>query len=254
MEKRAISAVTLILLLFSLAVFFKADLAEAAPPKDETPPTGSILINNNDEYTNSTSVTLTLTAYDPESGIKEVRYSNNGVWGRHWEKFSETKTWRLTSGDGEKTVYYQIKNKDNLISITYSDTIILNTKPTPTPTPEPTPEPTPTPTPEPTPTPTPEPTPTPTPEPTATPEPTISSPSSPTPSGDISGTPEPSQTVLPKPTPLQESPSAPTTSPESDFGPILTETIQNEGGKPITVIIVIICGGILLYWSLQRKK
>jgi hypothetical protein len=153
---------------------------EVKGAKDETPPTGSILINDGDSFTNTTSVTLVLVADDPESGIKEVRYSNSiilgrNVWGR-WEKFSETRSWTLTSGDGEKTVYCQIRNNDNLISTTYSDTIILNTQPTPTPEPSPTPSPTPAPSPSPSPTPSaehaPTPTPTPTPSPSLTPTPT----------------------------------------------------------------------------------
>ena len=139
--------VLIILLLSSLTLFFKPGSFEAKGAKDETPPTGSILINNGDSYTNTTSVTLTLTADDPESNIRDVRYSNSyflGIytWTR-WEKFSETKAWTLTSGDGEKTVYYQIRNSERLTSIVYSDSITLSTKPTPTPppTPEPTPSP-----------------------------------------------------------------------------------------------------------------
>jgi PKD repeat protein len=95
---------------------------------DKTTPTGTITINNGYAYTTSTSVTLTLTAIDTTSGIHQVRYSNDGVWDTEtWEDFSPTKTWTLTSGDGIKTVYYQIKDNAGLIS-TYSDTIILDTK------------------------------------------------------------------------------------------------------------------------------
>jgi hypothetical protein len=115
-----------ILLVLALAVFLEADATEVNAAKDTTPPTGSIVINNGDAYTTSTKVTLTLTAYDPESGVNEVRYSNTGVWNKPWQKFSATKTWTLTSGEGTKTVYYQIKNNDNVISSTYSDSIILS--------------------------------------------------------------------------------------------------------------------------------
>ena len=143
MAKRTVSAsvlsLLLILLLASLAVLLDDDLAEVKAARDKTPPTGSIVINNGDFYTNSTLVNLTLTAYDPQSGITEVRYSNSRVfWLDPWEDFSENKSWTLTTGDGAKTVYYQIKNNDDLTSTTYSDTIILNTQPTPTPSPTPT--------------------------------------------------------------------------------------------------------------------
>jgi len=98
---------------------------------DKTAPTGSIIINNNAPYTPSTSVTLTLTASDIASGVDKVRYSNDGTWDtEQWEPPTSTKTWTLTSGDGTKTVYYQVKDNVGFDS-TYQDTIILDTiKPT----------------------------------------------------------------------------------------------------------------------------
>jgi len=97
---------------------------------DATPPTGSIVINNNDTYTTSTSVTLTLTYNDATSGVYQVRYSNDGVWDTEpWESPSPTRSWTLPSGDGTKTVYYQIKDYAGNLSITYSDSIILDTTP-----------------------------------------------------------------------------------------------------------------------------
>lgn len=96
---------------------------------DKTTPIGSIIINNDEAYTTSTSVTLTLTATDYTSGVYQVRYSNDGVWDTEpWEAASQTKSWTLTSGEGTKTAYYQIKDTAGLISA-YSDTIILDTSP-----------------------------------------------------------------------------------------------------------------------------
>ena len=77
MSSRTLSLLVLVLLLFFLLTLFsKSGLLEVEGAEDETPPTGSILINDGDLYTNTTSVTLTLTAEDPESGIREVRYAN----------------------------------------------------------------------------------------------------------------------------------------------------------------------------------
>ncbi|MFQ6073762.1 MAG: hypothetical protein ACE5KC_00950 [Candidatus Bathyarchaeia archaeon] len=93
---------------------------------DKTPPTGSIVINNDATLTTLTSVTLSLTAEDATSGVGHVRFSNDGVWDTEpWEAFSAIKEWTLTYGDGTKTVYYQIKDNAGLTSSTYSDTIIL---------------------------------------------------------------------------------------------------------------------------------
>jgi len=96
---------------------------------DKTIPSGTLTINNDAAYVNSTSVTLNLTAADATSGVYRVRFSNDGVWDTEtWETSPSTKTWTLPSGDGTKTVYYQIKDNAGLIS-THSDTIILDTSP-----------------------------------------------------------------------------------------------------------------------------
>ena len=101
---------------------------------DTTAPTGSIVINADDSYATSTSVTLTVTFVDDGSGVNQVRFSNDGSIWSDWASPSETKSWSLSSGDGGKTVYYQISDYSGLISSTYSDTIVLQTH-TPTPTP-----------------------------------------------------------------------------------------------------------------------
>jgi len=96
---------------------------------DATPPTGSVSINAGAYATSSTSVTLTLLASDPESGVPEMRLSNDNVTWSSWLPYQQSKDWNLLSGDGIKTVYCQYKNGVGLVSETYSDTIILDTKP-----------------------------------------------------------------------------------------------------------------------------
>jgi len=147
---------------------------------DQTTPSGSIIINNDENYTTSTLAILSL-AYDDANGISWVRYSNDGVWDTEtWETPTPTKSWTLTSGNGLKVVYYQIRDNAGLTSSAYSDTIILES-PSPTPAPTPTPRPTATPTPTPTPLPTMNPQPTPTESPSPTSTPTVQPPKSPAP-------------------------------------------------------------------------
>ena len=111
---------------------------------DTAVPTGSIVINGGATYSASESVSLELTASDSASGVSQVRYSNDDVWDdESWEGFLAKKSWTLTSGNGEKTVYYQIKDKAGMLSATYHDTIILDYSSTPTPTPSSTVTPTP---------------------------------------------------------------------------------------------------------------
>jgi predicted transcriptional regulator len=95
---------------------------------DSEPPTGSVLINHGDAQTTSTSVNLTLTFADAISGVYQLRFSNDGVWDtEHWEMPSLTKTWTLEEGDGARTVYLQIKDHAGLVSITYEDSISIQT-------------------------------------------------------------------------------------------------------------------------------
>ncbi|MFX0005997.1 MAG: hypothetical protein ACFFAV_04620 [Candidatus Hermodarchaeota archaeon] len=93
---------------------------------DTTGPTGSIIINNNDAWTTSISVTLTLTYSDASSGVDQVRYSNDGNLWTSWESPTDTRVWTLSGGDGSKIVYYEIRNKAGRTSV-FSDTIGLDT-------------------------------------------------------------------------------------------------------------------------------
>lgn len=97
--------------------------------KDATAPTGSIVINAGADYTNSTSVTLTLTASDALSGVSQMSFSNDGINWSDWEPFMSTKSWTLTARDGTKTVYVKFKDGAGNVSSAYSDTIVLDTTP-----------------------------------------------------------------------------------------------------------------------------
>ncbi|MGD2067014.1 MAG: hypothetical protein PVI43_07610, partial [Candidatus Bathyarchaeota archaeon] len=63
-------------------------------------------------------------------GVHQVRFSNDGVWDTEsWEAYSAVRAWTLASGDGTKTVYYQIMDNVGHVSETFSASIILDTKP-----------------------------------------------------------------------------------------------------------------------------
>jgi hypothetical protein len=93
---------------------------------DKTAPTGSIIINSDDNSTSSTSVTLALSAND-SSGVAQMHFSSNGTDWTSWETCATSKNWTLSSGDGEKTVYVQFKDTAGWVSESYSDTILLDT-------------------------------------------------------------------------------------------------------------------------------
>ena len=94
---------------------------------DTDPPLAAIEINEGDEYTNSTSVILYL-QYSDNLGVTQVRYRNYGSAYTEWEQPTDTKNWTLSSGDGNKTVYTQFKDKAGLTS-EITDTIVLDTTP-----------------------------------------------------------------------------------------------------------------------------
>jgi hypothetical protein len=94
---------------------------------DKTPPTGTILVNGNASYVNSTSVILALSASDPISGVAQMRFSHDNITWSDWEVFSSSGNWTLVAGDGPKTVYAQFVDNAGLMSDAYSANVTLDT-------------------------------------------------------------------------------------------------------------------------------
>jgi len=96
---------------------------------DTTIPTGTIVINNSrDAYTRTRGVTLTLSCSD-NVPCYQMQLSNDNVTWSNPAAFSATKTWNLTAGDGEKTVYVKYRDSVGNWSETYSDAITLDATP-----------------------------------------------------------------------------------------------------------------------------
>lgn len=94
---------------------------------DKTPPSGSIQIGDGEAYTASLPVTLHLSATDLLSGITQMRFGDNGTSWSIWESYNTSKVWNLPSGDGLKSVYVEYKDRAGEVSLSYSDTTILDT-------------------------------------------------------------------------------------------------------------------------------
>ena len=97
---------------------------------DLSPPTGNLIIDAGAAKTDSVSVTLSFSATDLDSGITQMRLANDGEPWSDWEPYVTSKSWTLTSGEGEKRVWVYFKNGDGLESTPVTDTIILDTTPT----------------------------------------------------------------------------------------------------------------------------
>jgi glucose/arabinose dehydrogenase len=93
---------------------------------DTTPPTGTIVINNDDAATNNRTVTLTLSATDDSGSVTQMRISNTTTAGTA-ESYATTKTWTLANSAGTKTVFVQFKDAAGNWSGNFSDTIVYDT-------------------------------------------------------------------------------------------------------------------------------
>ena len=104
-------------------------LTHVVTEPDNTPPTGDVAINNGNQYTSLSTVTLSLSATDPGSGVSQMRFSNDGTTWSAWEPYATSKTWALAPGSGSKTVYVQFKDNAGNISTSYTGVVVLDADP-----------------------------------------------------------------------------------------------------------------------------
>lgn len=90
---------------------------------DHTPPTGSIKINDGADWTDTCEVNLTLTASDIGSGVKEMRFSQDGERWSEWEPYATMKLYAITPVAGLKQVYVQFRDYAGNVSEPVSDEI-----------------------------------------------------------------------------------------------------------------------------------
>jgi hypothetical protein len=93
---------------------------------DNTPPTGTVVINGGAASTSSTAATLTLNASDQLSTVVQMRFSNTGTSYSTPEAYATSKSWTLTTGQGTKTVFVQFQDALGNWSGGFTDTIVLD--------------------------------------------------------------------------------------------------------------------------------
>ena len=96
---------------------------------DFEPPVNSIKINNNEIYTNTNTVFLTLNAEDTGAGVYQMTFSNDNSTWQALKSYYPFKTYELPHGDGVKKVYFKTRDRANNYGRTVSDTIILDSTP-----------------------------------------------------------------------------------------------------------------------------
>jgi hypothetical protein len=97
---------------------------------DALPP-WNLLINTNNgmEFTTLDNVYLSLYAEDIGSGVAQMSFSNDGTVWTNWEIYNNSKIYKLSEGDGVKTVYFRVSDyAGNIGEITF-DSITLDTIP-----------------------------------------------------------------------------------------------------------------------------
>jgi hypothetical protein len=112
--------------------FFSTDLAgntEGVKTQtytlDTTPPTGAIVISGGAVYTRSQAATLGLSCSD-DRGCYQMQFSNDNVTWSAATTYATTRTWAMSAGNGEKTVYVRYRDAAGNWSASYSDTIMLD--------------------------------------------------------------------------------------------------------------------------------
>ena len=83
--------------------------------------TNDFIINNGSSYTNSNTVTLNFYG----SNITQICISNTKKCDDYTE-FSQTKTWNLTEGTGEKTVYVYYRDENNNLITSMNKKVIVD--------------------------------------------------------------------------------------------------------------------------------
>lgn len=96
------------------------------PASEYNPPTGTVIINSDAAWTNTTSTTLTLSATD-DTAVSKMCISNSTSCSS-WVTYATSKTWTLSSTNGTRTVYVWFQDSNGNKTSTYvTDTIGLDT-------------------------------------------------------------------------------------------------------------------------------
>lgn len=96
---------------------------------DTGPPLVSMVINDGAPYATSRVVTLSISASDLGSGIRDMRLSlDGGLTYGDWREFASSLALTLPAGDGTKIVVVQVRDRAGLTSVA-GDDILLDTSP-----------------------------------------------------------------------------------------------------------------------------
>jgi hypothetical protein len=97
---------------------------------DTTPPTGLMSIDGGSNFTNDLLVEVTLQASDETSGLDAMRVSNTGTFdGLPWQSMKESFDWAISTGDGTKQVFIQLRDVAGLTAVIDASIVLDQTAP-----------------------------------------------------------------------------------------------------------------------------
>lgn len=112
---------------FALALMLTVSLIACSQlPQVNAQTSDTISINSGATHTNSTSVTLTISAIN----ATEMCFSNDNATWSNWESYGTSKSWTITDVEGTQTVYAQFRDSTNQTSFASSEIILDVTPPT----------------------------------------------------------------------------------------------------------------------------
>jgi hypothetical protein len=94
---------------------------------DTAAPSGTVVAAGDAAWTNTRSITLTLSASDSLSGMSMMRFGSDGVTWRPWAAYATSASFLLPAGDGDKTVYAEFQDVAGNVSTAVTDGIGLDT-------------------------------------------------------------------------------------------------------------------------------
>ncbi|MEG0982239.1 Ig-like domain-containing protein, partial [Algoriella sp.] len=94
-----------------------------------TIPTGNLTINNGALYTTDRAVNLLIVPTAGSNEIVSMRFSNDNIYWSSLESYNPRKTYTLSSGDGNKTVYVQLLDRFGNVGVLQSSIFLDMTPP-----------------------------------------------------------------------------------------------------------------------------
>ena len=125
---RKAAVLVLFAAVLAAAVLVATERARSLDVADATPPVGTVSLP---AVVRSSHVVVAAALTDPESGVIELRLSNDGVIWSGWQGFPSPAPdgllrvpWILARGSGAKTVTMQARNGAGLIATFHASTVL----------------------------------------------------------------------------------------------------------------------------------